>query len=180
MKKERTRTTEPQQERGRPAKNPRELLEDKNRLTFFLVKPKNKDKPIAYNHNLRIFLSTTADCCPTRLLRMLGKNPNYTRLFVLVPSPDQTHYITTDIINPGSRIAHTPFKVVGWVDNTTLTWEHIENDEEEENIDTRLVWDEPDMVEDDDYEEDDEDEDQFKLGMIPGCFVASRVQKPFK
>ncbi|KAK6517389.1 hypothetical protein TWF281_004046 [Arthrobotrys megalospora] len=149
-----------QNERGRPAKNPRELLEDKNRLTFFLVKPKNKDKPIAYNHNFRIFLSTTADCCPTRLLRMLGKNPNYTRLIVLVPSADQTHYITTDIVNPGSRISRTPFKVVGWGHNTALTWEHIENDEEEENIDTNLVWDEPDMFEDDEEEEEDDEGDE--------------------
>ncbi|RVD81304.1 uncharacterized protein DFL_009172 [Arthrobotrys flagrans] len=139
------------------------LLKDENRITFYLVKPQNKDRPIVLDGKGRIFLSTSKECCPLRLIKMLGKNPAYTRLLILTPAPDMSRYITTDVINPGSRFAQTSFSVVGFEDDVTMTWEHVENDEEDEIIRPGCPWDQPDVVnggdaETYDYEGDDGDD----------------------
>ncbi|KAK6351834.1 hypothetical protein TWF718_004980 [Orbilia javanica] len=153
--------SEPTKGKQRAQQNDRrqELLKDENRITFYLVKPQNKDKPIVLDKKGRIFLSTSRECCPFRFVKMLGKNPAYTRLLILTPAPDMSRYITMDIINPGSRFAQTPFSVVGLEGDVTMTWEHIENDEEDELIHDECPWDQPDVVYGEDIETDDYDGD---------------------
>ncbi|KAK6338364.1 hypothetical protein TWF730_002428 [Orbilia blumenaviensis] len=121
-----------------------ELLSDEHRITFLLVKPKNKNRPTAFEGNVRIFLSTTRECTPARLLTMLGKNPKYTRLLFLIPALDQSHYVSRQIINPGTRTANIPFSDSGWESEVIITWEHIQNEDEEENIKPEHPWDLPD------------------------------------
>ncbi|TGJ65091.1 hypothetical protein EYR41_009091 [Orbilia oligospora] len=140
------------------------LLKDENRVTFYLIKPQNKDKPIVQDGKGRIFISTSKECCALRLVQLLRKNTSYTRLLILTPAPDMSRYITTDVINPGSRFAQTPFSVVGFEDDVTMTWEHIENAFEDEIINEECPWDQPDVVNDEeletyDYEDDEEEED---------------------
>ncbi|KAF3201870.1 hypothetical protein TWF192_004504 [Orbilia oligospora] len=139
------------------------LLKDENRVTFYLIKPQNKDKPIVQDGKGRIFISTSKECCALRLIQLLRKNTSYTRLLILTPAPDMSRYITTDVINPGSRFAQTPFSVVGFEDDVTMTWEHIENAFEDEIINKECPWDQPDVVNDEELEtydyEDDEEED---------------------
>ncbi|KAF3319670.1 hypothetical protein TWF173_000282 [Orbilia oligospora] len=139
------------------------LLKDENRVTFYLIKPQNKDKPIVQDGKGRIFISTSKECCALRLIQLLRKNTSYTRLLILTPAPDMSRYITTDVINPGSRFAQTPFSVVGFEDDVTMTWEHIENAFEDEIINKECPWDQPDVVNDGELEtydyEDDEEED---------------------
>ncbi|KAK6510102.1 hypothetical protein TWF481_004815 [Arthrobotrys musiformis] len=130
-----------------------ELLQDGNRITFYLIKPQNRDKPIIVDGTGRIFLSTSKECCPFRLVQMLGKNPAYTRLLILTPADDLSRYLTTDIINPGSRFAQTPFSAVGFEDDITMSWEHIPNDQEEEIMHPACPWDQPDPEADDEEEE---------------------------
>ncbi|KAK6499323.1 hypothetical protein TWF506_003951 [Arthrobotrys conoides] len=154
-------------QQGKQDDKRQQLLKDENRVTFYLIKPENKDKPIVQDGRSRIFISTSKDCCALRLIKLLRKNVKFTRLLILIPAPDMSRYMITDVINPGSRFAQAPFSVVGFDDDVTMSWEHIENDQEDEIINEDCPWDQPDVINDQepetyDYDDDGEDAEEIK------------------
>ncbi|KAK6535258.1 hypothetical protein TWF694_001726 [Orbilia ellipsospora] len=123
----------------------------KKKLEIRLVKPSQRYKTLklepegAKPKSLIIKVPMTAT--PLRIINRLRKNPTYTRLIVLEVSDNDSGLAACAVITPGSRMVGTTVQELGWVNGIYMTWEHIENANEQENISSE-PWDEKDPGDD--------------------------------
>ncbi|KAF3911421.1 hypothetical protein ABW20_dc0103868 [Dactylellina cionopaga] len=124
-----------------------------SKIRFRLIKPSERNRAIPAEEGARLLVALQDSTTPERILFSLGKNPEYTRLIVLVPAVDRRNYYTDQVITPDSILAGTTIRELGWPTETCITWEHIPNDHEKERRNPKHPW-EDDLEtegEDDEY-----------------------------